>query len=81
MTESLGEGGGILPTAVLTVNGKHNSVQLYTMQKYQLVVCVHCAAHNMNLKITEACSVDSIRNCMETVDINFKKSFFSVAKT
>lgn len=34
---------------------------------------VHCANHSLNLAITHACGVQSIRNCMETVKtvVNF----------
>jgi hypothetical protein len=56
---------------------KLNGVQMYVKWKHPLAVYVHCNTHSLNLAISEACSVASIRNFMAIVVNRFLNSFFS----
>lgn len=50
------------------MSGKFNGVQACIRESYPSAIYIHCSAHNLNLSISYACSVASIRNAMGTVE-------------
>lgn len=54
-----------------SISGKFNGVQACIRESYHSAIYIHCSAHNLNLSISYACSVASIRNAMGTVEYLF----------
>jgi len=50
------------------MSGKFNGVQACIRESYHSAIYIHCSAHNLNLSISYACSVPSIRNAMGTTE-------------
>lgn len=46
------------------MSGRFNGAQSHIRAKHEHAVYVHCAAHSLNLAISDACSVSAIRHCM-----------------
>lgn len=51
-----------------TMSGKFNGVKAYINQSHPLAMFVHCVAHSFNLVVSKSCSIQSIRNCLGTVE-------------
>jgi len=46
---------------------KFNGCATKVRKLYPEAICVHCANHNLNLAITHACKIPSVRNCIGTI--------------
>lgn len=55
------------------MSGKFNGCAAKVRELYPEAIYVHCANHNLNLAITHACKISSIRNCIGTIKevVNF----------
>ncbi|CAI6356965.1 unnamed protein product [Macrosiphum euphorbiae] len=55
------------------MSGKFNGCAAKVRELYPEDIYVHCANHNLNLAITHACKISSIRNCIGTIKevVNF----------
>ncbi|XP_050546050.1 zinc finger MYM-type protein 1-like [Daktulosphaira vitifoliae] len=51
-----------------SMSGRFNGVQSCIKKEYKTAIYVHCSAHSLNLAITYACGVQSIRNTMGTIE-------------
>jgi len=51
----------------VAMSGQFKSVQKYITGEVPYALYVHCAAHSLNLVISNSCKVVSIRNCIGTV--------------
>jgi hypothetical protein len=60
------------------MSGSFNGVQAKICEKFPKALYVHCSAHCLNLAISFSCGVQSISNCMGTIDRVFK--FFDFPK-
>lgn len=49
------------------MSGCFNGVQSHIIEKYPLAYYIHCNSHCLNLAISETCNIQSIRNCIGTV--------------
>ena len=49
------------------MSGKFNGCAAKVRELYPEAIYVHCANHNLNLAITHACKIPSIRNCIGTI--------------
>lgn len=49
-----------------SMSGKFNGVQAHIRDIVPSALYVHCAAHSLNLVVSNACDLPSIRNCMGT---------------
>lgn len=49
------------------MQGKFNGVQSIISQKYLLVLYLHCSSHSLNLVISNAYNIHSIRNTLGTI--------------
>lgn len=49
------------------MSGKFNGCATKVRELYPEAIYVHCANHNLNLAITHACKISSIRNCIGTI--------------
>jgi len=64
------------------MSGRFNSVQAHVRKKkWYGYLYVHCASHGLNLAISDACDLQSIRNCMGILGtiynfFNDKKFFY-----
>lgn len=47
-----------------SMSGEFNGVKAHILQKYPLAKYVHCAAHVLNLAISECCNIKQIKHCM-----------------
>lgn len=59
------------------MSGRFNGVQAHIKEWCPAALYVHCAAHCLNLTITKASEVQSIRNCFGTIGAT--ANFFSSA--
>jgi len=50
------------------MSGKFNGVQACIRETYKSALYVHCSAHNLNLSVSYACNIASIRNAMSTIE-------------
>lgn len=50
-----------------TMSGAFNGVQAVIRKSYPLALYIHCAAHVLNLSVSNSCSVQGIRNCLGTI--------------
>lgn len=46
------------------MTGRFNGVQAYVRKNNDMAIYGHCASHSLNLAISDACDLQSIRNCM-----------------
>lgn len=60
------------------MSGRFNGAQKHVQDKHEHAIYVHCAAHSLNLAISDACGVPCIRNCMGT--LSSICSFFNTPK-
>jgi hypothetical protein len=44
-----------------------NGVQAVIRKSYPLALYIHCAAHVLNLSVSNSCLVQGIRNCLGTI--------------
>jgi len=49
------------------MSSKFNGCATKVRGLYPEAIYVHCANHNLNLAITHACKIPSIRNCIGTI--------------
>lgn len=61
-----------------SMSGKFNGVQAIIRQLYPTALYVHCASHSLNLAISDASTVQPIRNCMGLIENAF--NFFNTPK-
>ncbi|KAL4135146.1 hypothetical protein QTP88_006789 [Uroleucon formosanum] len=61
-----------------TMSGRFNGVQVYVRKNNNMVIYVHCASHSLNLAISDACDLQSIRNCMGVLSSVY--NFFNTHK-
>lgn len=50
-----------------SMSGKINGLQAHVREIVPSALYVHCSAHSLNLAVSTACEVSSIRNCMGTI--------------
>lgn len=50
-----------------TMSGHFNGVQAHVTKNYPLAHYIHCSSHSLNLAISDACNIQSIRNCTGTI--------------
>jgi len=50
-----------------TMSGCFNGVQSHITEKYPLAYYIHCNSHCLNLAILDTCNIQSIRNCIGTI--------------
>ncbi|KAL4113754.1 hypothetical protein QTP88_017327 [Uroleucon formosanum] len=55
-----------------------HGTHVYVQEKCSLAIYVHCASHSLNLAISDACNVTSIRNCLGSVESIY--NFFNSPK-
>ena len=46
------------------MSGRLNGAQVHIREVIPTVLYVHCAAHSLNLAVSNSCNLSSIRNCM-----------------
>jgi hypothetical protein len=61
-----------------TVSGCFNGVQVHIRKNNYMDIYVHCASHNLNLTISDACDLKSIRNFMGVLGTVY--NFFNTPK-
>lgn len=49
------------------MSGQFNGVQAHVTKIYPLAYYIHCSSHSLNLAISDACNIQSIRNCTGTI--------------
>lgn len=49
------------------MSGKFNGVQAHIQAIYPKALYVHCAAHSLNLAVSNSCDLPSVRNCLGTI--------------
>jgi hypothetical protein len=49
------------------MSGRFNGVQAFIKEQHPQAVYVHCSAHSLNLAVSDACSLQAVRNCMGTI--------------
>jgi len=49
------------------MSGRLNGAQVHIREVIPTALYVHCAAHSLNLTVSNSCSLSSIRNCMGTI--------------
>lgn len=49
------------------MSGHFNGVQAHVTKNYPLAHYIHCSSHSLNLAISDACNIQSIRNCTGTI--------------
>lgn len=60
------------------MRGLFNGVQPIIKQSYPLALYIHCCSHSLNLAISDACDVKSIRNAVGIIQTTY--NFFHTAK-
>ena len=60
------------------MSGKRNCAQAHIRDVIPTALYVHCAAHSLNLAVSNSCDLLSIRNCMETIASVY--NFFNAPK-
>lgn len=60
------------------MSGRFNGVQAYVRKFNDIAPYVHCASHSLNLVISDACNLQSIRNCMAVLGTVY--NFFNTRK-
>ena len=49
------------------MNGRLNGSQAYIREIISTALYVHCAAHSLNLAVSNSCDLSPVRNCMGTI--------------
>ncbi|XP_022162591.1 52 kDa repressor of the inhibitor of the protein kinase-like [Myzus persicae] len=49
------------------MSGTFNGVKAHILEKYPLAFYIHCTSHSLNLAVSNACSVKSVRNTMGSI--------------
>jgi len=49
------------------MSGHIKGVQTIIRNKYPKALYVHCVAHTLNLAVSYACNIQSVRNCLGTI--------------
>ena len=49
------------------MSGRLNGAQAYIREIIPTALYVHCAAHNLNLAVSNSCDLSPVRNCMGTI--------------
>ena len=49
------------------MSGQFNGVQTHIIKHYPLAHYIHCSSHSLNLAISDACGIQSIRSCTGTI--------------
>ena len=60
------------------MSGVFHGAHVYVQEKCPLAIYVHCASHSLNLAISDACNITSIRNCLGSVESIY--NFFNSPK-
>ncbi|KAJ8896737.1 hypothetical protein PR048_002082, partial [Dryococelus australis] len=60
------------------MSGVIRGTQLYIQSQLPEAIYVHCAAHSLNLAISDTCTHETIRNCLGTVEEIY--TFFNTPK-
>nr|CAH7766104.1 unnamed protein product [Callosobruchus chinensis] len=60
------------------MSGQFQGVQQHIREKNDLAIYVHCASHSLNLAISDACEISSIRNCFGSIGSIY--NFFNTPK-
>lgn len=50
-----------------SMSGSFNGVKAHILEKYPLAFYIHCTSHSLNLAVSNACSVKSVRNTMGSI--------------
>lgn len=50
------------------MSGQYKGVQAIIKKKYPKAIYVHCAAHSLNLAVSTASGIQSIRNCLGVIE-------------
>ena len=58
------------------MSGRLNGAQAYIRKIIPIALYVHCAAHSLNLAVSNSCDLSPVRNCMGT-----SLQFFQCSKT
>lgn len=61
-----------------SMSGRFNSVQAHVRKLNDMAIYVHCAFHSFNLAISDACVLQSIRNCLGVFGTVY--NFFNTTK-
>lgn len=61
-----------------SMSGQFNGVQTHIRSQIPTAIYVHCSAHSLNLAISNACEVPSVRSCLGTVGKVY--NFFNTPK-
>lgn len=60
------------------MSGKYKGVQALVREKYPKAIYVHCAAHTLNLAVSNASNIQPIRNCLGIIEKLY--DFFNTPK-
>lgn len=60
------------------MSGKYKGVQAIVREKYPKAIYVHCAAHTLNLAVSNASNIQPIRNCLGIIEKLY--DFFNTPK-
>lgn len=50
------------------MSGKYKGVQAVVRANYPKAIYAHCAAHTLNLAVSNASNIQSIRNCLSIIE-------------
>ena len=60
------------------MSGRLNGAQAYIREIIPTALYVHCAAHSLNLAVSNSCDLSPVRNCMGTIASVY--NFFNAPK-
>ena len=60
------------------MSGRLNGAQAYIREIIPTALYLHCAAHSLNLAVSNSCNLSPVRNCMETIASVY--NFFNAPK-
>ncbi|KAJ8943161.1 hypothetical protein NQ314_009823 [Rhamnusium bicolor] len=60
------------------MSGQFQGAQQYIREKHDLAIYVYCASHCLNVAISDACEISSVRNCFGSVGSIY--NFFNTPK-
>lgn len=63
---------------VASMSGMFHGAHVYVQEKCPLATYVHSASHSLNLSISDACNIASIRNCLGSIELIY--NFFNSPK-
>jgi len=52
---------------VAAMRGNFNVVQVIIRKVYPATLYMYCSAHSLNLALSHSCSIQHIRNCIDTI--------------